>query len=126
MKKILFLILMVMFVLTMTISSYGVQQFNSDQRIQTEVVTDQYALSTTITTNNRLLGYRFSDTNYGTIKIYDSAAVSDTQAGYLRIVDRSGVNTSSVGQSFDYPMEIKRGIVTRMGTTTGTVVLYYE
>ena len=134
--KILCLILVVMLVLGIAIRSYAEVTFvrGPDARISIEVVNPESQnpqLSTTITTNNRVLGFTYSDSGAGGAYLadYNSEAVDSTTLAAIKAA-RFGEAYVAAGETvtimFPMPKSLSSGLVVGINTTTGAVMVYYE
>lgn len=129
MKKILafFLAITVVLVIARYSSADALYTRGTDGRVQTWVWTNSTAatLSTTVGTNNRILGYSFSDSAAGNFVMYDSA----TTGGVLLANAFAEADVIAGGNTqlmFPMPKNLSNGLVVKNSTTTGKLVVFFE
>lgn len=126
MHKMLKSLLVVMVVFAFATGAYAeVQHFNSMQRIKfsygTTGQTGPYGHSD-ITTDNRLIGFIYSDTGAGTMEIYD-----DAETAASLIIIRPAVRAGeTVDVRLPYPYDVTDAILTKTSSTTARVTILYE
>lgn len=129
MNKKLSLALVVMLVLSIAtwVCADVVFTRGPDSRVSTYVssATSAGAVSSTVTTNNRVLGFTYSDSLPSSVSIYDGSAFSDTSAGNLiaKLFVAAGGSNSIM---LPLPRNLTKGLITVMSTATGAVEVYYE
>lgn len=126
MKKIIFFVILA---LSITKISNAITQFSTEQEIKTAFVsglagTEQ--IVTTITTSNKLLGYRFTDSSAGRFAIYDHDALVSADFNLLTITEDGCIAGGSTGDWFPYPRDITTGVVVTFTNATGILSIYYE
>ena len=106
-----------------------------DARMKTEGISGTTAptLSTNITTNNRLIGYEFSDSAAGNTALFDVAAAQSASGSTTLAPSTSNVFSEvdviaggNIVKVFPLPRNIVNGLVTKNSATTGKLVVYYE
>ena len=133
MKKILSLILVVIFVLGLT-TSYADVVYTRDYDARTLTYTlagTDVATLTGLTTNNRILGVMVSDSSAGAFGVFDYA----TLAAYNAETSYSGTDIiieaycAAGGVSvvmFPLPKNISNGVVAKLSNSTGSGTIFYE
>ena len=129
MKKILSLALVVMFVFGIATTGFSEVVFTrgADARVLTESAakTHTTTLSTNITTNNRILGFTYSDEAAGCGAIYDATA-ANANAGTGLIGEIYVAAGTCYTIMFPLPRNITTGLSYAMSTSTGSITIYYE
>jgi hypothetical protein len=128
MKKILSLALVVMFILGIATTGFCEVYYvrGPDSRVLTECTTGATAtLSTSITTNNRIMGIEFTDSSAGSVGIYDTATAGDTPVTKLILEASCAAGYVSVVM-FPLPRNITYGLVVKNSASTGSVTVFYE
>lgn len=99
----------------------------TDARLYTYVVpnTSTATLSSTITTNNRILGFVYSDSAAGVSTLFDSSSASTLTTSLIFAEAHVAAGTQSI-QMFPLPKALNNGFVTKNSTSTGVLVVYYE
>ncbi len=135
MKKMLCLILAVMmiFIARMSFADASYPR-GMDARIKTEPLSGTAAatLSSNVTTNNRVIGYTFSDSSAGNTALFDASEATgsasstndpDTTNVFGEADVIAGGNVTVV---FPFPRALTKGLVMKNSATTGKLVVYYE
>ena len=129
MKKIMSLILAVMLVVSAAglLSADVVYNREPGARISIYNLskTGTTTLVTSITSSNRIIGYKFSDTAAGTVAFYDLAAVASVTSTN-QIDEAMVIAGGSLTEIFPTPRAITNGLVIQMLNSTGTITIYYE
>jgi hypothetical protein len=133
MKKLFMIILAIAMLATFAGISFasGGVAYSRDPgaRLKSEVFTtcEGQSLSSTITTQNRILGYTVSDSAAGWGAIYDDSSAS---GGGVTSTYRIGEVSCSAGSSetvwFVLPVEITRGLKVEGSASTTMITVYYE
>ena len=128
MKKYLYLILVVMLLVGITTSNAEVVfQRSQDARVSTwAVANDAGELSTTITTNNRIFGYTYTDSSAGEVGLYDASTLAATITVSEMISEVDCAAGTAVTVMFPLPRNLSNGLVVRQKNTTGCATVYYE
>ena len=138
MKKALFYISLAVVVSFMIVgNSFAQVLYNrgTDARLKTEGISGTTAptLSTAITTNNRIIGYEFSDSAAGNTALFDVVAAQSASGSTTLAPSTSNVFSEvdviaggNVIKIFPLPRTIVNGLVTKNSATTGKLVVYYE
>ena len=129
MKRILSLILAVMLVVSAAgiLSAEAVYNREPGARILTYNLsrTQVTTLVSSITSNNRIIGYKFSDTAAGTVALYDLAATGSVTSTN-QIDEGMVIAGGSLTVIFPMPRAITNGLVVQMLNSTGSITIFYE
>jgi hypothetical protein len=129
MRKFLSLTLAVMFVLSIATMGWAdvVYTRGTDARVSIVVHANSAtpALDSTITTNNRILGFTYTDSAAGQVGLYDGTVVQAKAGtgvfGEIKVA-AGGLNV----QMYPLPKNVTTSISYIMSTATGCVTIYYE
>lgn len=132
MKKFISLFLVVMFVLSIATMGWADVFYvrGPDARVLTYTLakTIGTTLSSSVTTNNRILGFAYTDSAAGTGGIFDGATVAAVNAalGTYLIAEISVAAGGISTLMFPLPRNVSNGLVVSMSTATGCILVFYE
>lgn len=124
MRKILFALLLaaVVGLAAAPIAAYA--QSQPDYVLNVEVISGENAAST-ITADNRILGYTFSDSAAGIVGLYDgTSGGAHATTTYLFAETRVAAGASETVM-FPYPKKLETGLYV-VQASTGVLMVYYE
>jgi len=130
MKKVFGIILAIMMLACLAGTGHADVQYTrgTDARIKTETVinTATATLVSNITTNNRVIGYTFSDSAAGNVALIDASGVGTAPTAANTFAEPHVIAGGLTTVVFPFPRNISSGVVVDMSTSTGTVTIYYE
>ena len=129
MKKIVSLILAVMLVISAAglVCADVVYNREPGARIKTYNLSRSAVLTlvTSITSDNRIIGFKFSDTAAGTVALYDLAATGSVTSSN-QFDEAMVIAGGTVNEIYPLPRAITNGLVIQMLNNTGTITIFYE
>ena len=135
MKKLFLIALAVTMVFIARVSTAGVDTSRGmDSRVKTEALsgTTSPTLSTAVTTNNRIIGYTFTDSSAGNTAIFDASeatglSTSSNDPDTTNVFGEADVIAGgNVTVIFPLPRNLTKGLVMKNSATTGKLIVYYE
>lgn len=132
MKKLFYFILAVMmlFCTAGNVKADVLYARSSDGRVKTytqfDSATSTLVSSSVIGTNNRIIGYTFSDSAAGDVCLIDASAATTAPATTNVMAEPTVAAGGVTTVIFPLPYQIQNGLVIDMSTATGQVTIYYE